>query len=199
MLPRYLFATASGVAVTLGLFLLMQGLIESDRSPFTEGVTGRIVDFVRVEEEIDIQAADPRPEPPPEPPEPPPYKPQPHFEGDSGTMGVEIRPVPKETGITIGSAGFSDGEAMSVVKVTPVYPSQALRRCIEGHVLLEFVVTETGAVQDPKVIESSPPGIFDRASIAAVLKFKYKPKVVNGRPISLAGVRNLFTFKLGDG
>ena len=55
MLPRYLFATASGVAVTFGLFLLMQGLIESDQSPLTEGVTGRIVDFVRVEEDIDIK------------------------------------------------------------------------------------------------------------------------------------------------
>ncbi|MDE0273710.1 MAG: hypothetical protein OXP11_21175 [Gammaproteobacteria bacterium] len=64
MLPRYLFATASGVAVTLGLFLLMQGLIESDRSPFTEGVTGRIVDFVRVEEDIDIPQKDRKPEPP---------------------------------------------------------------------------------------------------------------------------------------
>lgn len=36
MFPRCLFATASGVAATFGLFLLMQGFIESDQSPFNE-------------------------------------------------------------------------------------------------------------------------------------------------------------------
>ncbi|MYE85234.1 MAG: hypothetical protein F4X31_03185, partial [Gammaproteobacteria bacterium] len=88
MLPRYLFATASGVAVTLGLFLLMQGLIESDRSPFTEGVTGRIVDFVRVEEDIDIPQKDRKPEPPPAPPAPPTPLTQPEFYGRRVTRAV---------------------------------------------------------------------------------------------------------------
>ncbi|MCZ0941945.1 MAG: energy transducer TonB [Gammaproteobacteria bacterium] len=83
--------------------------------------------------------------------------------------------------------------------MTPVYPSQAKRRGIEGYALVEFVVTKNGSVRDPKVIESSPPRVFDRASIAAALKFKYKPKVVNGQPIALSGVRNLFTYELTDG
>ena len=69
---------------------------------------------------------------------------------------------------------------------------------IEGYVLLEFIVTKTGAVMDPVVIEAKPPGIFDRAAINAALKFKYKPKVVNGEPIDVAGVRNLITFELAD-
>ena len=32
----------------------------------------------------------------------------------------------------------------------------------------------------------------------AALKFKYKPKVVNGEPIDVAGVRNLITFELSE-
>jgi protein TonB len=30
----------------------------------------------------------------------------------------------------------------------------------------------------------------------AVLKFKYKPRVENGRPVSVSGVRHVITFKL---
>ena len=63
---------------------------------------------------------------------------------------------------------------------------------------LEFIVTKTGAVINPVVLESKPPGIFDRASMNAAVKFKYKPKVVNGEPIDVAGVRNRITFELAD-
>jgi len=49
------------------------------------------------------------------------------------------------------------------------------------------------------VIEAQPPGIFDNAATQAALKFKYKPKVVDGEPIDVAGVRNRITFELEDG
>jgi len=65
-------------------------------------------------------------------------------------------------------------------------------------VLLEFVVTRTGSVRDVVIIESKPPGIFDRAALQAAAKFKYKPKVVNGEPIDVAGVQNRITFELQD-
>ena len=64
--------------------------------------------------------------------------------------------------------------------------------------VLEFIVTKTGAVTNPVVVEAKPPGIFDRSAINAALKFKYKPKVVNGEPIDVAGVRKRSTFELAD-
>jgi protein TonB len=96
-----------------------------------------------------------------------------------------------------GVGGFSsDGEYLPIVKVAPVYPRRAQTRGIEGYVIVEFVVTRTGAVINPVIIESKPPGIFDRAALNAATKFKYKPKVVNGEPIDVAGVRNRITFEL---
>ncbi|MFZ8915632.1 MAG: energy transducer TonB, partial [Pseudomonadales bacterium] len=77
-------------------------------------------------------------------------------------------------------------------------PRRALTRGIEGYVLLEFTVTKLGTVENPVVVEADPPGIFDRAAQQAALKFKYKPKVVNGEPIDVAGVRNLITFELTE-
>ncbi len=91
-----------------------------------------------------------------------------------------------------------DGEYLPIVKVQPIYPRRAQERGIAGYVLMEFTVTETGAVADPVVIEADPPGYFERAAMRAVLKFKYKPKIVNGEPVRVAGVRNLITFELED-
>ena len=39
-------------------------------------------------------------------------------------------------------------------------------------------------------------GVFERASVKAAEKFKYKPRVVDGEPIEVAGVQNKFTYEL---
>ena len=62
--------------------------------------------------------------------------------------------------------------------------------------MLSFTVNETGAVVDPIVVESVPPGVFDRAAIRAALKFKYKPRVEEGVPVAVPGVEHLITFQL---
>jgi protein TonB len=58
-------------------------------------------------------------------------------------------------------------------------------------------VTKLGTVRDPRVIEAQPEGIFDQAAMDAVLKFKYKPRVVNGETVEVEGVQNRLTFELG--
>jgi protein TonB len=200
MVARYAVGVALGIVVTFTLFLLMQALMKSDKSPFDEGVKGRIVDFVRLEEDESIETKVRKPKPPPPPDEPPPDAPKPEFDSSMDSQGIDISAGSLNVDLNIGGVGgfSSDGEYLPIVKVAPVYPRRAQTRGIEGYVLLEFVVTKTGAVRDPVVLESKPPGIFDRAALQASLKFKYKPKVVNGEPIDVAGVRNRITFELQD-
>lgn len=200
MIFRYILGVTLGAVATFALFLLMQALIKSDKSPFDEAVEGRLVDFVRLEEEQDIEVKTRKPKPPPPPDEPPPDMPEQSFDTSDVSIGVDIGAVRTNVDLNVGGIGgfSSDGEYLPIVKVAPVYPRRAQTRGIEGYVLLEFVVTKTGAVENPVVIEASPPGIFDRAAIQAALKFKYKPKVVNGEPIDVAGVRNLITFELSE-
>jgi protein TonB len=62
---------------------------------------------------------------------------------------------------------------------TPVYPFDAQRRGIEGKVVIRFVVDENGQVQDPEVIEAEPAGVFEQAALAAIVKYKFDPAVVN--------------------
>jgi periplasmic protein TonB len=200
MIVRYVFGVVLGAVATFLLFLLMQALIKTDRSPFEDAVKGKLVDFVRLQDDVEVQVRQRKPTPPPPPDEPPPDMPKPDFDANAQSTGVDVGAVNVSVDVNVGGVGgfSSDGEYLPIVKVAPVYPRRAQTRGIEGYVLLEFVVTRTGAVRDPVVIESKPPGIFDNAAMQAALKFKYKPKVVNGEAIDVAGVRNLITFELAE-
>ncbi len=200
MIARLVFGIVFGAAITFGLFIVMQALISNQETALDKGVKGKIVDFVHLEKENDVEVKQRKPKPPPPPDEPPPDMPQQSFDTNSVSIGVDVGKVNAKVDLNVGGVGgFStDGEYLPIVKVAPVYPRRAQTRGIEGHVLLEFTVTKAGTVRDPVVIESEPPGIFDRAAIQAALKFKYKPKVVNGEAIDVAGVRNLITFELAD-
>ena len=198
MLVRYAFGVVLGAIATFLLFMLMQAVIANPEAATDTGVKGRIVDFVRVQEDQEVQIKKRKPKPPPPVDEPPPSMLKPSLDTDV-SVGMEIGLVDVDVDVDVGGTDYSsDGEYLPIVKVAPIYPRRAQSRGIEGFVLLEFTVTTTGGVRDPSVIEAKPPGVFDRAAINAALKFKYKPKVVNGEAIEVAGVRNLITFQLED-
>ncbi len=91
-----------------------------------------------------------------------------------------------------------DSELMPIVKVKPVYPAAAKADRLEGYVLVEFTVTSTGGVSNPLVVEAEPPGVFDAAALAAVRKFKYKPRLADGVAVDTSGIRNRITFVLPE-
>ncbi|MDZ7669784.1 MAG: energy transducer TonB [Gammaproteobacteria bacterium] len=78
----------------------------------------------------------------------------------------------------------------------PSIPGGAQTRGIEGYVLLEYTVTKDGKVENPRVIEAKPPGIFDRAAFNAVLSWRYLPRIENLEPRNMNRVRNVVTFNL---
>ena len=200
MALRYIFGVAMGAIITFALFMLMNFLIANNEAGLTEAPDFDITDFVRVEEDQELEIKKRKPDPPPPPDEPPPDMPKPDFETSAVSQGVDIGAVDVNVDLNVGGTGgfTQDGEYLPIVKVNPIYPRRAQTRGIEGYVVLEFTVTKTGAVSDPIVVEAKPPGIFDRAATNAALKFKYKPKVVNGEPIEVPGVRNRISFELAD-
>ena len=141
-----------------------------------------------------------KPKPPPPPDEPPPDMPKPEFESADVSTGVDMSAVDANLNLNVDGGGYStDGEYLPIVKVNPQYPRRAQTRGIEGYVIVEYWVTKTGAVRDPVVIDAKPPGIFNRAAINAALKYKYKPKVINGEPVDVPGVKTRITFEMADG
>jgi len=71
-----------------------------------------------------------------------------------------------------------------VKKVEPPYPEVARRSKIEGVVVLEAVITKTGTVEEVKVLRSLHP-VMDQAAVNAVKQWKYKPAILNGKPVKV--------------
>jgi TonB family protein len=73
-------------------------------------------------------------------------------------------------------------EAKLVRRVNPDYPSAAKKDGISGFVDLEVTVSKQGNVDDVTVIQSTPSGMFDKSAVAAVHKWKYDPRFIDGLP-----------------
>lgn len=187
--------------ITLALFYVMQFLIASGDTSLTDPAKGKVLDFVRVQQEQQVQQKERKPRKPPKPQEPPPEMEAPQMDaatpdGASGAMDFAAdigNDVSLEGGLALDSG---DGEYVPITKVQAVYPRRAMQRGIQGYVIVEFTVNQTGAVINPLVVEASPEGIFEQAALDAVVKFKYKPRVINGEPTPVSGVQNRITFEL---
>jgi protein TonB len=103
----------------------------------------------------------------------------------SGLSGLSVDMPEIDIDIDVGGGISLARELTPLVRFPPDYPSAAINNRIEGYVLLRFTVTETGAVADPEVLRSEPPGIFDRAARRAVLRWKYQPQLANGEPVTV--------------
>ncbi|MBT8068789.1 MAG: energy transducer TonB [Gammaproteobacteria bacterium] len=201
MLARYAFSTVVGVIVTLSLLFIMQLLIATGQKALTEPRERLQLDFVRVKRNEQLNTQELVPEKPPKPPEVPPEAPPQSVDNiDPSAPKINV-PAPEVSANTdIGGPGgmnIAEGDYLPIVRVAPVYPARALSRGLEGYVDMSFTVTTTGTVRDPIVVFSTS-SLFERAAIRAVLKFKYKPRVVDGVPVDVPGVKTRITFKIED-
>ena len=62
--------------------------------------------------------------------------------------------------------------------------------------IVEFTVTKQGTVRGVKVVKAEPESLFDQAAMDAALKFKYKPRVIDGEAVEVAGVQNKISFQI---
>ncbi|HWM71297.1 MAG TPA: TonB family protein [Steroidobacteraceae bacterium] len=73
-------------------------------------------------------------------------------------------------------------EAKLIRRVNPDYPSAAKKDGIAGWVDLELTVSTHGVVEDVSVLQATPPETFEKSALAAVRKWKYDPRFVDGLP-----------------
>ena len=60
-----------------------------------------------------------------------------------------------------------------------------------GFVTIKLTVDEDGTVIDAVISNSRPPRVFDSAALQAVLRWKFKPRVVNGVPVQQVGTTTI--------
>ena len=66
----------------------------------------------------------------------------------------------------------------------PLYPLEARRKGIEGHVMVKCFIDKNGNVQEAEIVEAMPKGVFDKCALTLVQKYKFKPAMKNGQPVN---------------
>lgn len=201
MLGRYAISIVVGSIVTVSLLFIMQLLIVTGKQALTDPRERHKLEFVRVKRNENLNVEDIIPEKPPKPPETPPETPPQDMDNvNPDAPTINVAPPAVANNMDIGGPGgmnIAEGDYLPIVRVAPVYPARALSRGLEGFVDLSFTVTTAGTVKDPIVLQSTS-SLFERAAVRAVLKFKYKPRVVDGVPVDVPGVKTRISFQLED-
>ena len=80
-------------------------------------------------------------------------------------------------------------------KQAPDYPQRALDKGLEGDCTVEYSVTPDGQVDSPKVLDGCHP-LFIRPSLAAAQTFRYQPRIIEGKAVTVPAVRNTFHYRI---
>ncbi|MEE4144667.1 MAG: TonB family protein [Halieaceae bacterium] len=194
---RLLIGALLALPVAGGLFFIMQYLIATADPKIDDSKQRKLADIHMPEREIETNLKEQKPDKVDDPEEPPPDLDTPDVDMDMDVDVVNVAPQ-AQVDVSIESSGMatSDGEYLPIVKVAPIYPRRAQTRGISGYCIVEYTVTASGAIRDPKAVDCQPSGVFESASVKAAEKFKYKPRVVDGVAIEVGGVQNKFTYEL---
>ena len=202
-IARTIIVTPLAALVTLSLLLLMVTLIEFADGEIDRTKRIKLPDIYMPNVELEIRRIIEKPVKPEIDETPPPDIPKQEFEkiDDNAAlngMGLLGR-IETNLDLDIG-AGLqaSDGEYLPIVKVAPQYPRRALTRGIVGYVIIQYTVTKQGTTRDGIVVAAQPEKIFDKAALKSASRYKYKPRVINGRAVEVPGVRTRITFEIDN-
>jgi protein TonB len=196
---RFIIGGTLAVGVSLGLFYGMNQLISGEATLAKGSESANYMNFIRVKHEKPLEPKKRTlPKEPPKPKKPPPRPKinnqkqqivQQDLNIDTPKLDIPLDIVNdglKGASVSQNLEGFNSGIAvnlMPIFKIKPRYPNRAKVLKKEGFVVLEFVITKEGFVRDIKVIKSEPAKLFDSSAKKALTKWRFKPKIVGGKPV----------------
>lgn len=196
---RYFIAGIAGLAATVGMGVIMARLIEVDFAA-PEKIETQSYDINPVADDITVMKDRTRLKPY-DPVDIPPATPRIDTAQNTSVIVEPITADPVDFDWTpppIDKTRFiihaADTDEQPLLRPAPQMPARADR---SGHCIMAFDVTSEGAPFNIRAARCSDK-IFARASVKAVAKWRYRPKVVNGQAVTRSGMRNKIRFQLTD-
>lgn len=93
---------------------------------------------------------------------------------DEGTS-----PFNRPTGVLSGP--------LPIIKVDPRYPPEAIRKNIEGEVVLYAIIRANGSVDSIQVVRRLDP-VLDQCAVQALAQWKFRPAARNGKPVAVEAI-----------
>ncbi|OED55853.1 energy transducer TonB [Aliivibrio fischeri] len=204
---RLLMALPIAVAISIALFSLMAWMVD-DGNQAKPGASEQLsFTMMMVEPESEIQRRQRSVPEQPKPLEQPPETKLSQSQSDVSSV-MPVTPMSSSgldtaiNGLKISAPTFgsfkTNQQAMPLYRVEPKYPSRALKRRIEGYVIMSFSIDETGKPFAISVQEAKPKRLFDRDAMRALKQWKYQPKLVEGKAIIQQNQTVRLEFKLAE-
>lgn len=196
-----LVAVTASILFSLVLFALLHAAITAGEFSADKQESLQTIDFVRLKRDSEVETLSRRKPPPPPSQPPPPAKMRVAAESvQQGPGAMEIPslnlsatvgggPIAGQLGK--GGGAMFDGDLLPLQRIPPQYPRDAARSGITGWVQLEVLVNADGSVRNAKVVDAKPRGIFEAAAVQAVMRWKFKPKIENGKPVEQRGSQKI--------
>jgi protein TonB len=196
---RFVRPVAYAALITFGMFWTMHLLIVGGKYIAEQRESLATVDFVRLKKESELETRErkkpPKPEPPKQPPPPkmkvdtpPPDAPPTPFQMPKLDVPTNVSGGPF-LGSYVGGDLSGYSELIPLVRIAPQYPRNAARDGIEGTVVFEVVINPDGTVKSARPIKAQPRGVFEAAAMQAIMKWKFKPKIEDGKAVESKGVQ----------
>ena len=185
--------------VTLGLGLIMASLIATEFTPVEKVAS---VDFAinPVAEDLKKLTDRTKPEPlkaieiPPAPPTISTLKTTKVFH--EPVAGPQVKDLFKPVIFTLPSPKLvqANRNPDPLLRIPPAMPARANQ---SGHCDVRLNVDATGS---PYQVEATycTQSVFERPTVKAVAKWKYRPRIVDGRAVAMEGITNRVSFHLTD-
>ena len=202
---RVIVSLLVGGAVTFALFVFMAFLVGGGPTRHATSTDSPVIEITMSKQDA---TATKKPRVKPKPPTPPEQPPKPDITPPDSSSDIDtnisfnmggVNAAATDTGFKMGSMMTRDGDATPIVRIEPQYPIAAARDGKEGWVQLSFTINEIGGVEDVKVIKAEPKRVFNKEARKALRKWKYKPKIVDGKAIKQPGLTVQLDFKLDKG
>jgi len=206
-------ALIGALAINLLLFALMSFMVHNSQRLPEKFASLSWVDFVAESSKPEPKLTH-QPAPPPAPPEPIETRPLPRLPTpQTAQPALQSLPVPQidlDIGLPLPAAPYigdmlapptpapsilSARELTAILTPAPRYPRVARLKRTEGHVLVEFTVTEEGLTRDIEIRESEPSGVFDRSAANAIQRWRFQAHRVDGKAVSVRA-RQWLDFRL---
>jgi protein TonB len=215
MIIRYFISASAAFFISISLFWLMQRMILAEQSDLSGKKQYEIADFIRIKKQERVRTKDrarekraPKPKKALQKPrlrvqqtKQPVHEPEiiniPRIDvplnlTDTATLGDAMVAPLKET--------YNQGAQISMnliplVRIPPLYPQRAKQANQEGYVKLLFTITRQGLVRNVKVVDAEPEGLFDRAAVNAIRKWKFKPRIIDNTPVEREAIQ-IISFQL---
>jgi protein TonB len=91
--------------------------------------------------------------------------------------------TPHKAKSSVMNADSVDQRPVALHRVEPQLSRRLISKQIEGIVVVKALIDESGRIADVRVIAASPKGVFEKAVLNAVRRWRFRPAQFQGRPV----------------